>query len=72
MRDIALEAARTFELRVAGVDLLMSHRGPVVTEVNPSPGLEGIEGITGFDIAKSIVRSCEALVLTRDPDAIVS
>lgn len=61
MRDIALEAAALFKLDVAGVDLLMSHRGPLITEVNPSPGLEGIEGITGFDIAKSIVRTAEAL-----------
>lgn len=63
MRDIAIEAAALFGLRVAGVDLLMSNRGPLITEVNPSPGLEGIEGITGFDIAKSIIRACEALVV---------
>lgn len=62
MRDIAVAAAETFGLRVAGIDLLMSHRGPLITEVNPSPGLEGIEGITGHDIAKTIIRAAEALV----------
>ncbi len=68
MRDVAIEAAALFDLKVAGVDLLMSHRGPVITEVNPSPGLEGIEGITGFDIAKSIIRAAEALVATDGDD----
>ena len=63
MREIALAAADHFNLRVAGVDLLISKRGPLVTEVNPSPGLEGIEGITGMDIAKSIIRAAEKIAL---------
>ena len=58
-REIAIRAAALFNLKVAGVDLLHSHRGPLITEVNPSPGLEGIEGITGFDVAKAIIRSAE-------------
>ncbi|MEM1346943.1 MAG: 30S ribosomal protein S6--L-glutamate ligase, partial [Myxococcota bacterium] len=62
-RDISAAAAKLFGLRVAGVDLLMSARGPLITEVNPSPGLEGIENITGLDIAKSIVRTVESLVV---------
>jgi ribosomal protein S6--L-glutamate ligase len=42
-------------LRVAGVDLLRSNHGPVVIEVNSSPGLEGIEAATGVDVAKKII-----------------
>lgn len=61
MRDMALDAAAIFNLRVAGVDILESSRGPVVTEVNPSPGLEGIENITRFDVAKAIIRAAENL-----------
>jgi len=45
----------TGHLNVAGVDLLRSNHGPVVMEVNSSPGLEGIEGSTGKDIAGMIV-----------------
>lgn len=46
-------------LSVAGVDLLRSNRGPLVMEVNSSPGLEGIEGATGKDIAGMIVEYIE-------------
>jgi ribosomal protein S6--L-glutamate ligase len=42
-------------LRVAGVDLLRSNHGPVVIEVNSSPGLEGIEAATGVDVAAKII-----------------
>jgi ribosomal protein S6--L-glutamate ligase len=49
-------------LGVAGVDLLRSSRGPMVLEVNSSPGLEGIEGITGVDIAGAMVRQLESVV----------
>ena len=50
-RATAVNAARTMGLNVAGVDLLRAERGPVVMEVNSSPGLEGIESATGLDIA---------------------
>ena len=50
-RSTAARAARTMGLNVAGVDLLRSNHGPVVMEVNSSPGLEGIENATGKDIA---------------------
>jgi len=50
-RNIALTAARSMNLSIAGVDLLQSSRGPLVLEVNSSPGLEGIEKATGKDIA---------------------
>ncbi|MGH8042461.1 MAG: 30S ribosomal protein S6--L-glutamate ligase [Rudaea sp.] len=53
--DAALHAARTMGLNVAGVDLLRSRRGPLVLEVNSSPGLEGIEAATGVDVAGEIV-----------------
>ncbi|MGH8106263.1 MAG: 30S ribosomal protein S6--L-glutamate ligase, partial [Arenimonas sp.] len=50
-QDAALRAAQVMGLAVAGVDLLRSNRGPMVLEVNSSPGLEGIEGVTKVDIA---------------------
>ena len=53
--ETALKAARTMGLDVAGVDLVRSRRGPLVLEVNSSPGLEGIESATGVDVAGEIV-----------------
>ena len=47
------------KLGVAGVDLLQSESGPLIMEVNSSPGLEGIEQATGKDIAKAIIRYVE-------------
>jgi ribosomal protein S6--L-glutamate ligase len=58
-REIAVRAAKILGLRVAGVDVLRSKRGPLVMEVNSSPGLEGIEGATGKDIAGTIVEYLE-------------
>jgi ribosomal protein S6--L-glutamate ligase len=52
----ALRAAKVLNLRVAGVDLLESSEGPLVMEVNASPGLQGIEAATGIDIAAAIIR----------------
>ena len=57
--DTAVRAARTMGLNIAGVDLLRSKRGPLVLEVNSSPGLEGIEGTTGIDIAGEIIEYIE-------------
>ena len=57
--NAALKAARVMGLGVAGVDMLQSNSGPKIMEVNSSPGLEGIEGATGKDIAKSIIRYIE-------------
>lgn len=54
-RDTALRAAQVMGLGIAGVDLLRSSKGPMVLEVNSSPGLEGIEGITRIDIAGAII-----------------
>jgi ribosomal protein S6--L-glutamate ligase len=58
-RRTAIKAASTMGLHVAGVDLLRSNRGPLVMEVNSSPGLEGIEGATGKDIADAIIAFTE-------------
>lgn len=54
-RKTAVAAAKIMGLNVAGVDLLRSSRGPLVMEVNSSPGLEGIEAATGHDVAGMIV-----------------
>lgn len=60
-RHIAVEAARIMGLGVAGVDLLQSNHGPVVLEVNSSPGLEGIETATGVDVADQIIEWLEVV-----------
>jgi ribosomal protein S6--L-glutamate ligase len=58
-RSTAIRAAKIVGLNVAGVDILRSNHGPVVMEVNSSPGLEGIEGVTGKDIAGMIIEFIE-------------
>lgn len=58
-RSTAVRAAKIMGLNVAGVDLLRSNHGPVVMEVNSSPGLEGIENTTGKDIAAMIIEYIE-------------
>jgi ribosomal protein S6--L-glutamate ligase len=58
-RRTAVAAARAMGLNVAGVDLIRSNHGPLVLEVNSSPGLEGIEGASGKDVAGSIVEFVE-------------
>jgi ribosomal protein S6--L-glutamate ligase len=58
--EISLRAAQLMGLEVAGVDILRSNTGPLILEVNASPGLEGIEGTTGIDIAGHIIKFVEA------------
>lgn len=58
-KNIAIRAAQTLGLNIAGVDIIRSHRGPLVMEVNSSPGLEGIEKATQVDIAQAIIRFIE-------------
>ena len=58
-RATAVKSAKVMGLNVAGVDLLRSKRGPVVMEVNSSPGLEGIENSTGKDVAGMIIEFIE-------------
>ncbi|MCU6664432.1 Ribosomal protein S6 modification protein [compost metagenome] len=54
-REIALKSAHTLGLDIAGVDILRADRGPLVMEVNASPGLEGIESTTGIDVAGKMI-----------------
>jgi ribosomal protein S6--L-glutamate ligase len=54
-RSTAVRSVKAMGLRVAGVDLLRSNHGPVVMEINSSPGLEGIENATGVDVAGKII-----------------
>ena len=58
-RSTALRAAKSMGLNVCGVDMLRSNHGPVVMEVNSSPGLEGVETATGVDVAGSIIEFLE-------------
>jgi len=60
----AIAAARHMGLKVAGVDMLISHNGPLIIEVNASPGLEGIETYTGVDVAKTIIQLIERKALS--------
>ena len=61
---LAIEAAAALELEVAGVDLLQTNEGPVVLEVNPSPGFEELESVTGIDIAGVIIEFVASYVIT--------
>ena len=65
---VAVHAAQVMGLRVAGVDLLEGRDGPVLVEVNASPGLEGIEAATGVDVAGAIVQLVEEEVLFPEID----
>ena len=57
--QIAIKAARAMKLGVCGVDILQSNRGPLVLEINSSPGLEGIETTTQKNISKCIISYIE-------------
>ena len=59
-KRIAVRAAAALGLGIAGVDLLRSKRGPLLLEVNASPGLEGIEAATGIDVAGAVMELLEA------------
>lgn len=61
-RDMAVSAAQLLQLPIAGVDILRSDKGPLLLEVNSSPGLQGIEKATGKDIAAEIIRYIETMV----------
>ncbi len=58
-RKLALKAAKVLNLAVAGVDIIRSNKGPLLLEVNSSPGLEGIENATGKDIANDMIVAIE-------------
>lgn len=61
-RQTALKSVEIMGLKVAGVDMLRSNRGPLVLEVNASPGLEGIESTTQIDVSKRIIQYVEKTV----------
>ncbi|MCC7076300.1 MAG: 30S ribosomal protein S6--L-glutamate ligase [Acidimicrobiia bacterium] len=63
-RTIAKRAAKALGLNIAGVDIMRSNHGPVVIEVNSSPGLEGAETTTGIDVADKIIAFVEASAQT--------
>ena len=58
-KKIAIKAAKAMDLKVAGVDIIRSTKGPLLLEVNSSPGLEGIEGATNKDIAGEMIKAIE-------------
>jgi ribosomal protein S6--L-glutamate ligase len=58
-KKIAIRATKAMDLKVAGVDIIRSSKGPLLLEVNSSPGLEGIEGATNKDIAGEMIRAIE-------------
>ncbi|MDH5674871.1 MAG: 30S ribosomal protein S6--L-glutamate ligase [Myxococcales bacterium] len=64
----AVQAAQIMGLRVAGVDMLEGNKGPMIMEVNSSPGLEGIETSTGIDVAGSIIELIEDEVIFPEID----
>ncbi len=64
-RRVAVRSSELMGLEVAGVDMLRSSRGPLVIEVNASPGLEGIETYTRVDVAKKIIEFMERKVKSK-------
>ncbi|PWJ57557.1 ribosomal protein S6--L-glutamate ligase [Dyadobacter jejuensis] len=68
--EAAVSAARALGIKIAGVDLLQSARGPLVMEVNSSPGLKGIEGISNIDVASLIVQYIEDKIITDEGDTV--
>lgn len=69
-RQTALKAARCMGLNVAGVDILRSNNGPVVMEVNSSPGLEGIEAASEIDVADAMIDYLEQQVQRQQQKAL--
>jgi len=63
--DVAIKAAAALELEIAGVDLLQTNEGPVVLEVNPSPGFEELESVTGINVADAIIEFVAMLAVSR-------
>ncbi|MGC4039562.1 MAG: 30S ribosomal protein S6--L-glutamate ligase [Flavobacterium sp.] len=64
-KKMAIKAAKAMDLRVAGVDIIRSSKGPLLLEVNSSPGLEGIEGATNKDIAGEMIKAIEKYFKTK-------
>jgi len=68
-RSMAIRAARIIGLNVAGIDIVRSNRGPLIIEVNASPGLEGIEKTTRTDVATEIIKFIETRADSTDADS---
>lgn len=64
-RKLAVAATKAMGLQVAGVDIVRSHRGPLILEVNSSPGLQGIEGTTGKDVASLMIEYLEIMAASK-------
>ena len=58
-KRVAILAAKIMNLKVAGVDIIRGQKGPLLLEVNSSPGLEGIEGVSNKDIAGKMIVAIE-------------
>jgi len=71
-KKLALKAAKVFNLAVAGVDIIRSNKGPLLLEVNSSPGLEGIENATGINVANSMIEAIEKNIKYRLEASLVS
>lgn len=69
-KNAAIAAAKALGLSVAGVDMLLSKRGPLILEVNSSPGLEGIEKTTGQDVAGKIIEYVEKNIIKYPKDKV--
>ncbi len=65
---IAIESAQALNLHFSGVDILRTNRGPLVIEVNASPGLEGIESCTGINVAEQVIKYIEKEYKRQDKD----
>jgi len=62
-KQMALNATRALGLKLAGIDIMRTRKGPLVLEVNSSPGFEGLEKITGLNIARKIVDFATTLII---------
>ena len=71
-KKIAIKAAKSMDLKVAGVDIIRSSKGPLLLEVNSSPGLEGIEGATYKDIAGEMIKAIEKNFKIKDSNESLS
>jgi ribosomal protein S6--L-glutamate ligase len=63
----AIRAAAVLDLQIAGVDLMESSEGPLILEVNSSPGFEGIERATGLNIARFIIQEISKCARKKNP-----
>jgi ribosomal protein S6--L-glutamate ligase len=70
-RKLAIKSAKVLNLDVAGVDIIQPNRGPLLLEVNSSPGLVGIENATGIDIANVMIETIEKIKYQQNPKELI-